>query len=133
MILFERSDHAAVVARVVVLDHERLPLLSGEEALRALTQRTVLLTLRSDDIGMCAVVRSNLSLQAVRVSRVASPALSPMLLGVRFPPTLHARTGLLGIALHPFAAVGPPPVRICVRHRALRTFVLSSKPATSSQ
>src|SRR5467141_1874154 len=45
VILFERSDHAAVVARVVAFDNERLPFVGGEEALRTLTQSTVLLTL----------------------------------------------------------------------------------------
>lgn len=53
MILLEWSDHAAVVARMVVLDHKLLPLLGGEETCGALTQRAVLLALRSEVSG-CA-------------------------------------------------------------------------------
>jgi len=121
MILLEWSDHAAIVARVVVLDDKLLPLLGGEETYGALTQRAVLLALRSDDVGMCAVVRRNLGFEPIRVSRVASAALSAVLRRVRCPPALHARTRLLRIALHSLAAVSSPLVRICVGHRTLRT------------
>jgi hypothetical protein len=107
MVLFERTDRAAVGTSVFALDDEVMPLSRREEAFGAFPESPMLLALRPDDVWMGTVIRGDLGLQPILVASVTGapfrPMLFPMLFRMRLTPALHARARLLGVALHPLA------------------------------
>lgn len=133
LVLFKRTDGAAIGAGMFVLRDELLPLTRREETLGALPESAMLLTLRPDHIWMGAVIRSDLSFESILVPRITRTAFSPMLLSMCVPPALHARARFVGIAFHPLPTVLAALLRICVRHRTLHTCAISIEFAASVQ
>jgi hypothetical protein len=103
MVLFERTDRAAVGTSVFALDDEVMPLSRREEAFGAFPESPMLLALRPDDVWMGTVIRGDLGLQPILVAGVTRASFGPMLFRMRLTPALHTRARLLGVALHPLA------------------------------